>query len=183
MKQRQTLSWIGLACLLIAGCGQGPDTAADPVARPDREGIRAYHGAPPTIPHEVEAIGRENCLACHGPGLQNAGKIIAAVTPHPEWLECRQCHIEQTTETTFVANTLTPLGEPARVAMPSPFLPPYIPHRLDNERNTRCETCHIGPQAAPALRPGHGPRANCQQCHLPAYPADTGFGSAALPFP
>jgi len=49
---------------------------------------RAYPGAPPVIPHRVWM--REDCLACHGE------RGYAGIrTPHPERVNCRQCHIEQ----------------------------------------------------------------------------------------
>ncbi len=173
-----------LAAALLAGCGSAPDERAGqaPVVRPERAEIRAYHGAPPVIPHEVEALGRENCMACHGPGQQASGLVIAPVTPHPEWTQCNQCHVPALAEGVFAANTLKALEEPVRVDMPGPFLPPYIPHRVDNFREQSCETCHIGVQAAPELRPSHGPRVNCTQCHVPAYYPQSGYGVAPSPF-
>lgn len=48
-------------------------------------GLRAWEGAPPTIPHTTWM--RENCAACHGltghPGIR---------TTHPERISCNQCH-------------------------------------------------------------------------------------------
>jgi len=42
---------------------------------------------PPPIPHELQSRG--NCVACH------AGPAAAAEirTAHPEWADCRQCHV------------------------------------------------------------------------------------------
>jgi len=48
-------------------------------------GARAYHGAPPVIPHSTWM--REECLACHGP----AG-AAGLHTRHPERQSCTQCH-------------------------------------------------------------------------------------------
>jgi nitrate reductase (cytochrome), electron transfer subunit len=43
---------------------------------------------PPPIPHGLQM--RENCLACHaGPGA-----VAEIRTPHPERVNCRQCHAE-----------------------------------------------------------------------------------------
>lgn len=53
--------------------------------RAGRGGVRAWAGAPPTIPHSTWM--REDCLACHGPtsaeGLQSS---------HPWRSSCTQCH-------------------------------------------------------------------------------------------
>lgn len=151
---------------LVVSCGQKPKS--EPVTRPDRSELRAYHGAPPVIPHDLADTGRKNCLSCHGPGQNNQGKVIAAMTPHPTWSNCEQCHVARTTDLLFAASSFLPLEEPKPLAMPSPFLPPYIPHRLDNGREQVCETCHIGPGARTDLVPKHGPRSNCRQCHLPS---------------
>ena len=44
-------------------------------------------GTPPPIPHDLQ--GRGNCLACHaGPGA-----VAEIRTSHPEWADCRQCHV------------------------------------------------------------------------------------------
>jgi cytochrome c-type protein NapB len=48
----------------------------------------ALAGGPPPIPHELQM--RENCVACHaGPGA-----VAEIRTPHPERVNCRQCHVE-----------------------------------------------------------------------------------------
>ncbi len=49
------------------------------------KGTRAYAGAPPTMPHQVWM--RQNCMACHGPGREQAIR-----TSHPERRNCLQCH-------------------------------------------------------------------------------------------
>jgi len=42
---------------------------------------------PPAIPHDLESRG--NCLACHaGPAA-----VAEIRTQHPEWRDCRQCHV------------------------------------------------------------------------------------------
>ena len=60
---------------------------------------RAFEGAPPFIPHEVEAD--TECLDCH-----RLGDNDAAITPHPERVNCLQCHITQDMSIKpFVENT------------------------------------------------------------------------------
>jgi cytochrome c-type protein NapB len=42
---------------------------------------------PPAIPHDLQSRG--NCLACHaGPAA-----VAEIRTTHPEWADCRQCHV------------------------------------------------------------------------------------------
>lgn len=51
---------------------------------------RALEGAPPLIPHALQLRG--NCQACHaGPGA-----VREIRTTHPEWADCRQCHLPAT---------------------------------------------------------------------------------------
>ena len=47
---------------------------------------KALEGTPPFIPHDVEAD--TGCLDCH-----RLGENDAAITPHPERVNCVQCHI------------------------------------------------------------------------------------------
>ncbi|MDE2180578.1 MAG: nitrate reductase cytochrome c-type subunit [candidate division NC10 bacterium] len=51
---------------------------------------RAYKGAPPLIPHDVERR-KGACLGCHGKGF-----VGAPIVPHPTRnYVCLQCHIGQ----------------------------------------------------------------------------------------
>jgi cytochrome c-type protein NapB len=60
-----------------------------------RFGGRLNPISPPTIPHRI--LMRENCLACHtGPAVR---REIA--TTHPERTRCRQCHVEESSRSTF----------------------------------------------------------------------------------
>jgi cytochrome c-type protein NapB len=59
------------------------------VPEPKPEPKVAYEGGPPVIAHRV--FMRENCLACHAQGARKDVKD----TPHPERLDCRQCHVPQ----------------------------------------------------------------------------------------
>ena len=48
---------------------------------------KSSDGTPPPIPHDLQ--GRGNCLACHaGPAA-----VAETRTTHPEWTDCRQCHV------------------------------------------------------------------------------------------
>jgi cytochrome c-type protein NapB len=60
-----------------------------------RRGARLHALAPPVIPHQV--FMRENCQACHdGPAAREEIRCS-----HPDRQRCSQCHLEQTTTTTF----------------------------------------------------------------------------------
>ncbi|MFS4418068.1 multiheme c-type cytochrome [Maribacter sp. 2307ULW6-5] len=141
---------------------------------------RAYPGAPPSIPHPVakeESFGGNTCIQCH----QNGGFVekfnaYAPVTPHPEMVNCRQCHVTINSNDTFTqlasANAATSgfgklvppaVGEGANNAMPGS--PPMMPHQLHMREN--CISCHAGPSAPKEIRVSHPERINCRQCHLP----------------
>jgi nitrate reductase cytochrome c-type subunit len=51
--------------------------------------LGSYPGQPPVMAHDPYGCNM-NCLDCHESG--NAG---APITPHPERLMCRQCHLPQ----------------------------------------------------------------------------------------
>lgn len=60
-----------------------------------RHGPRAYAGAPPRIPHQLE--GRAYCAGCHvGPTARDEIR-----TSHPERDRCTQCHVPTTVTTEF----------------------------------------------------------------------------------
>jgi len=76
---------LGLVLALFAGSaeGQAPSGASKRLPR-------AYPGAPPLVPHEVEAR-KGLCQECHATGADGA-----PITPHPERAaSCVQCHVEQ----------------------------------------------------------------------------------------
>jgi len=51
---------------------------------------REAEGAPPVIPHRIDANATgEACLVCHGTGINGA-----MPTPHPMRLDCVQCHVQ-----------------------------------------------------------------------------------------
>ncbi|MDY8134920.1 nitrate reductase cytochrome c-type subunit [Aquimarina sp. 2201CG5-10] len=130
---------------------------------------RAYYGAPPFIPHPVKeerSMGGNTCLQCH----QNGGFVAkfeayAPVTPHPEMINCRQCHVAKTSETLFVQTAFTKEQAPkVGVNNALPGSPPMIPHPIQMREN--CLACHAGPAAPKEIRVTHPERINCMQCHV-----------------
>jgi len=94
MKKRLVLILVFCA-LALAACTQP--------ARQKIAGLVPPEGStssPPTIPHEVEATdNREICLACHAEPDSGATQ-----TPHPQFVNCRQCHVPQQEVPPFATN-------------------------------------------------------------------------------
>lgn len=131
---------------------------------------RAFHGAPPSIPHAVNSerdMGDNSCLKCHeNGGYVEKYKAYTPVTPHPEKINCRQCHVPEKTnslfkETNFKRGTTPVVGINNALA----GSPPVIPHQLQLREN--CLACHAGPSAPKEIRVSHPERVNCRQCHVP----------------
>lgn len=127
---------------------------------------RLFDGAPPTIPHAVEALARQDCLDCHLHGDARAGDAVAKATPHPELQRCVQCHLASTTIATFRPSGYVPPAPYATGLLGQPLGPPLIPHPLTMREN--CVGCH-GPGGEAAIRTSHPERDRCEQCHLPAH--------------
>ncbi len=129
---------------------------------------RAYHGAPPSIPHKVEDrnMGDNSCLKCHENGGFTAKfNAYTPVTPHPEMINCRQCHVPQNTQTLFKGTNFPKLKAP-KVGINNALIssPPIIPHQIQMREN--CLSCHAGPSAPKEIRVTHPERVNCRQCHV-----------------
>ena len=131
---------------------------------------RAFYGAPPSIPHEVSSernMGDNSCLKCHeNGGYVEKFKAYTPVTPHPDKVNCRQCHVPQKTNGLFKGFAFR------NVEAPKPGVnnaqlnsPPVIPHQLQLREN--CLACHAGPSAPKEIRVTHPERVNCRQCHVP----------------
>lgn len=131
---------------------------------------RAYHGAPPSIPHPIDEkqnIGDGSCLKCHeNGGFVEKFKAYTPVTPHPELVNCKQCHVEQKKQTLFKAGNYANVIAP-KVGVNNALLtsPPTIPHQIQLREN--CLACHAGPSALKEIRVTHPERVNCRQCHVP----------------
>lgn len=130
---------------------------------------RAYHGAPPMMTHPLltdQGIGGKQCLQCH----QNGGyaeqfKAFAPVTPHPDWVNCRQCHLPMESNSLF-KNTDWEKPNPPKLNNKALATSPVImPHGIQNREN--CLACHAGPAAPAEIRVTHPERINCRQCHVP----------------
>lgn len=128
---------------------------------------RAYPGAPPVIPHPLgsdKGIGENACLQCHeNGGYVNKYNAYAPVTPHPQMVNCKQCHIEQKTTGQFTQTTWQRPSAPEISNNALPGSPPIIPHSLQMREN--CLSCHAGPSAPKEIRVKHPERSNCLQCH------------------
>jgi cytochrome c-type protein NapB len=170
-----------------AGMYSRADRAADYAAMPGQPNDkrtravyyarRAYPGAPPVIPHAVddrEATGRA-CLACHADGgWVPRFAAFTPVTPHPELVSCRQCHVPEATPAPFQATAWQAMTPPALRGGAMPGSPPPIPHGL--HMRERCPACHAGPGAVDQLRTSHPERVGCRQCHALGAPTAEAFG-------
>lgn len=129
---------------------------------------RQYPGSPPYIPHIVEdqKTALVSCLACHAKGgWTEELKRHTPLTPHPENLSCRQCHVKMNTDNLFVVNNWMSVSPPRLGRSYLPGAPPPVPHTLQLRGN--CVACHVGPGAVVAIRVEHPSRGNCRQCHVP----------------
>jgi nitrate reductase (cytochrome), electron transfer subunit len=157
-------------------------------------GLRAYPGAPPRIPHSLspEEFRTMTCNTCHESGGYSARfGAYAPVTPHPEFRNCLQCHAaddgsvgvavqgrlfggeahdvrsQRSSAADFVALDWKTTDWPAINRRALHGSPPTIPHTLEMRGN--CLACHAGSSAVAEIRTTHPERANCRQCHVPAY--------------
>ena len=128
---------------------------------------RQYPGSPPFIPHKVEEadLAPVECLTCHARGgWTEELKRHTPITPHPEQVACRQCHVGMTEAKLFVDINWVSVAPPrlGRAALPGG--PPPIPHELQMRGN--CIACHVGPGTVAPIRVEHPSRGNCRQCHV-----------------
>ncbi len=128
---------------------------------------RAFYGAPPSIPHDVEErnMGSNSCLKCHeNGGFVNKYNAYSPVTPHPEKINCRQCHVPKKSNDLFVATNWSRTKGPSIGNKALVSSPPIIPHQIQLREN--CLSCHAGPSAPKEIRTTHPERVNCRQCHV-----------------
>ncbi|OGR22411.1 MAG: hypothetical protein A2277_10980 [Desulfobacterales bacterium RIFOXYA12_FULL_46_15] len=130
--------------------------------------LRQYPGSPPYIPHDLaDKKGYEyQCLSCHERGgFVEAMNRFTPVTPHPQYVSCRQCHMKKVTETLFKENGHVSVQTPKLGRSALPGSPPPIVHSLQMREN--CIACHVGPGTVVPIRVEHPMRGNCRQCHVP----------------
>jgi nitrate reductase (cytochrome), electron transfer subunit len=139
--------------------------------------LRAFPGAPPRVPHALtpEEFRGMTCNNCHATGGYSPRLgAYAPVTPHPEYVNCLQCHAVDDAlagaTRSVPASRFAPLEWrsarwPATDQRAMTGSPPKIPHDLDLRGN--CLACHAGPGAAEEIRTTHPERGSCRQCHVP----------------
>ncbi len=129
---------------------------------------RQFPGSPPVIPHPADKKQEEEleCLTCHAKGgWTQELKRHTPLTPHPDMVSCRQCHVRPEEATPFQANTWLSIPPPRLGNAHLPGGPSPIPHTL--QLRGSCIACHTGPGAVTAIRVEHPLRGNCRQCHVP----------------
>lgn len=159
-----------LAALTLATACVGVDPAArqGPARAAYRGAHREYDGAPPVIPHPVTALGRQDCLNCHRDGTDLGQGGIAPRTPHPDRVDCRQCHVEQLEpRAVFVKNDFDGLRYPSGGTRAYPGAPPTMPHPRNGREG--CLGCH-GQGGGSPMRTPHPERVVCLQCHVEQVP-------------
>ena len=135
---------------------------------------RAFDGAPPTVPHEIDQLSSVSCMVCHGEdSTVLIGDKRPATISHPYYSNCTQCHVpadglrrltEEETSRLIVASSFEgrePAGLGSRAYAGAP---PTVPHPLWMRQN--CMSCH-GPSREHAIKTSHPSRQNCLQCHAP----------------
>jgi cytochrome c-type protein NapB len=168
--------------------------------------LRAYPGAPPSIPHELtaEEFRTGTCTTCHERGgYSKRFTAYVPVTPHPGSAPCLQCHVGGDVAMAVSAVSADPNrrcqpchgvgGRPQadfqamlerrieawpQLARKTPDRPPPpIPHDLQSRGN--CLACHAGPAAVAEIRTTHPERADCRQCHVSPDPDAGGLTRTA----
>jgi cytochrome c-type protein NapB len=118
----------------------------------ERAFLRAYDGAPPVIPHEIEQMTSSACLRCHGWSLE-ADERAAPKVPHVILANCTQCHVEEVSEyfseIELTENTFQGRPAPADGHRAYEHAPPVIPHTI--HMRSACLSCH-GAFGKPATR-------------------------------
>jgi cytochrome c-type protein NapB len=155
-----------------AGCDAARESAASvaPRSLAERAARRAFHGAPPVIPHPPLT---GTCVSCHTP---EGGRVVTEVgvapaNPHmatpglSDQSRCKQCHVFRQTEDVYVANEFAPMSVAVRQGERAHALaPPTLPHPLFMRED--CQACHAGAGARPEIVCQHADRLRCMQCHV-----------------
>ncbi len=148
--------------IFLATCGALFLTALNAYSQQSPD--KAYFAAPGIIPHGVEDEDRSACLHCHENGMIVKG-VKAPITPHPDLLNCRQCHLNLQNLPPFKPNSYTGLKMSDKTFRQNQYAPPLIPHRTF--MYTKCLVCHENrAMAGKVSQTSHPERLNCKQCHL-----------------
>lgn len=133
-----------------------------------REELRAFNGAPPTIPHKIDQMSTTSCMVCHSEGIVSPS-LRAPAMSHQFYANCTQCHVEKNsadfTAIEFQPNSFVGLPAPEAGHRAYPGAPPLIPHSTWMREN--CLSCH-GFTGQEGLKTTHPWRQNCTQCHGPS---------------
>jgi cytochrome c-type protein NapB len=176
---RQLMFPLSLALCAWAGGALG-QAAPKRRSLKELEANRAYWGAPPTIPHAVdaEAANRpQRCLSCHLESTYvGPFNAFSPPTPHPELGSCTQCHVPAATDQVFKTSTFVPRRPPSLTGGALATSPPPMPHPL--HMRTNCRACHASAATPLEIATQHAERAACAQCHVPVE-AEGGFTRAS----
>lgn len=148
-----------------------------------RKTHRAYDGAPPTIPHDIDQREVPGCLACHAEGMK-LGERVAPKISHPPYQSCTQCHVVGESPRPLAqykdvpGNSFVGVASAGSGARAWPGAPPTMPHPTN--MRSECVSCH-GPTGLPGLRTSHPQRQNCQQCHGSSAQLDQRFNETPSP--
>ncbi len=154
---------------------QGSDSAYDQELL-QRAELRAYDGAPPTIPHPIDQHGAPACLSCHEHGMSVNGKVARPLS-HALFTSCTQCHVtrdgpmavsEPWPQQVSEGSTFVGLMPPQHGARAYVAAPPLLPHR--SFMRERCASCHG--LWANGIASSHPARQSCTQCHALSASAD-----------
>lgn len=153
---------------------KAPDPAELAAAVERRKSLRAFDGAPPVIPHGIDALKVSACTSCHG---ENGNFVVGGKRPaeisHPWITNCTSCHVPadglrgltaSVAARLMVENSFTGKTSPGHGLRAFTGAPPTMPHGVWMRQN--CMACH-GPGREQAIRTSHPERNNCLQCHAP----------------
>jgi nitrate reductase (cytochrome), electron transfer subunit len=146
-----------------------------------RKAHRAYDGAPPTIPHEVDQRGVPGCLSCHERGMKLGGRVAPRIS-HPPYQSCVQCHVVSDSPRPLVRypdmprNGFVGLASAGNGSRAWGGAPPTLPH--PTHMRDECSSCH-GPTGLPGLRTSHPERRSCVQCHASSAEMDQRVGQVS----
>jgi nitrate reductase (cytochrome), electron transfer subunit len=148
-----------------------------------RASRRAFNGAPPIIPHEIQNTNDAACYTCHSDGMQMAS-LKASVMSHHFLANCTQCHappppIPFQGVDADVASTFVGLAAPIAGKRAFPGAPPTIPHSQWMREN--CLACHGSGKGWAGMESTHPWRSNCTQCHGPSAVLDQAISVDSIP--